>query len=762
MSTLTPTLDEASKTYVPGRVLNGRYRVLELLGEGGMGVVYRAEQLPLGREVALKVLRMRGGGDASFRQRFFLEASLTSQINHRNLVTVYDYGRIEDGDGDEAYFLALELLRGVTLHDRIELRGAIDASEAVAIAQGILRGLRVVHRQGIIHRDLKPANVMLVPDDDGREIAKVLDFGLVKQLATGGKPGAPAVTQAGAFLGTPEYMSPEHLDPHDVDERADLYAVGVILFEMLTGRPPFQGSRHLETLLAHMTNPVPALRKINPKTNASSDLEALVRTLLEKQRERRFASADAALQALAKLPEAVASPTSQDGSRAKDNDSIDVPVRYTVGRRLREEADSTWYEATQASVERPVDLQVFAGTNERSVARLRRSWTVLAALRHRSNPRVIDAGEGVFHGQRSAFVAYERARGESLADAIANGVRLATPRAAQIAADLLEALAEAHALGLVHGSIRPDVVVLQASDGRARLLEYELDYVAANSSASLKPIEPTTLQYVAPEILRGGRRTERADLYSIGAILYHCLAGQPPRGVVGGGGGPVEAVRAPALRPSGEVTDALARIVRRAIAEQPEERFDSAREFLNALNGARPRVTRVSKSSRNTLAGVHTVRWSQEPVSLWLLDTDPVFSRPMVRTTVEQLRQTVEVRVIPAEQREVMARLLREEKLVPPWVVLFGDMDVIVEDPLLAVLGGSGEVSRLLLSTHMNGEMLQRSVNFSGCDQQLALPVTAEDLYSAVERMLERTRGIREHYDRLRSAARDDTPEVES
>jgi hypothetical protein len=118
--------------------------------------------------------------------------------------------------------------------------------------------------------------------------------------------------------------------------------------------------------------------------------------------------------------------------------------------------------------------------------------------------------------------------------------------------------------------------------------------------------------------------------------------------------------------------------------------------------------------------------------------------------------------VIPAEQREVMARLLREEKLVPPWVVLFGDMDVIVEDPLLAVLGGSGEVSRLLLSTHMNGEMLQRSVNFSGCDQQLALPVTAEDLHGAVERMLERTRGIREHYDRLRSAARDDTPEVES
>lgn len=718
-------------------------------------MVYRAEQLPLGREVALKVLRLEGTTDETFRQRFFLEASLTSQINHRNLVTIYDYGRIENGEpNEEGYFLAMELLRGVSLFDRLDLRGAIAPPEVVRIAQDILRGLRVVHRHGIVHRDLKPANVMLVPDDDGRETAKVLDFGLVKQLATGTRPvtSASPVTQAGSFLGTPEYMSPEHLDPHEVDERADLYAVGVMMFEMLAGRPPFQSNRHLETLLAHMTTPVPPVRKFNERSTVSSELEAIVRKLLEKQRDQRFASADSVLDALSKLPEAGPLPTTIDETRANDASVVDIPARYAVGRKLRDEGDVVWHEGTQVALERPVALQIFNATNTRTVLRLRRAWSILGALRHRSNPRIIDAGEGLYQGRKTAVIAYERVRGECLADAVANGVRIATPRAVQLSTDILEALVEAHSLGIVHGALRPEVITLQSADGRARIHEYEIDYIDARSSTTLAPIDPATLKYVAPEVLRGGRHTERADLYSVGALLYHCLTGQPPR-AVSHERGPIEARRSPSLQASLDVPESLVRIVRRAIAEDPSDRFDSAREFLSALTAAQPRS---SRSSRTTLTGLHTVRWSLEPVSLWVLDTDPVFSRPMVRAALEALRQTVEVRVVPGDQREVMARLLREEKIVPPWVVLYGDMDVIVEDPLLAILGASGEASRVLLSTHVNAELLQRSVNFSGCDQHIALPTTAPILCAAVDHMIERTRGIREHYDRLRTAARED------
>jgi serine/threonine protein kinase len=724
-----------------------------------MGVVYRAEQLPLGREVALKVLRMDDRADESFRQRFFLEASLTAQINHPNLVTVYDYGRIEDEDGvdGDGYFLALELLRGVTLHDRIGARGSLTPKEAVSIAQGVLRGLRVVHRQGIVHRDLKPANVMLVPDDEGREVAKVLDFGLVKKVGASSHTNGPAVTQAGAFLGTPEYMSPEHLDPQDVDERADLYALGVILFEMLTGTPPFQGKRPLETLLAHLTNPVPSLRKANPKNTASQQLEAVIVRLLEKSREQRFATADAALAAFAQLPESGSPSPTLDEPRNRDAATVDMIGRYTLGRLIREDISSNWYEATQGSLERPVWLQVFTTNNPRTVSKLRRSWTVLGALKHRSNPTVIDAGEGVCNGRRSAFIVFERARGEMLSETLANGVRLATARATRIALDLLEALAEAHSIGLVHGAIRPDIVVLQSGDGRARLFEYDLEFNPSESSSTFQPLDPATLRYFAPEVLRGGRRTERADLYSVGALLYHCLAGVPLRGGAEPMGaasvGPIEVTRGPALRASGDLPAALVQVVSRAIADDPAARFDSARSFIDALSQTIPRS---SSPSRTTLTGWSAVRWSQEPVSLWLLDSDPVFSRPMVRSAIELLRQVVEVRVISSDQRETMARLLREEKIVPPWVVLYGDMDVILEDPLLAVMGASGEVSRALLSTHLNVEMLQRSVNFSGCDQQLALPVSAQDISAAIARMIERTRGIREHYDRLRSAVRED------
>ncbi|MFO0561326.1 MAG: protein kinase [Polyangiales bacterium] len=756
MTVAEPPREKARDRIATGRIVNGRFRIIDVLGEGGMGVVYRAEQIPLGREVALKVLRMKGIADESFRRRFFLEASLTSQINHRNLVTIFDYGRIEDADDprDESYFLSMELVRGVSLHERISTRGALAPSEAVSIAQEILRGLRVVHKHGIVHRDLKPANVMLVPNDEGRESVKVLDFGLVKQIALPKDDTSGPLTQQGAFLGTPEYMSPEHMDPQDVDERSDLYSVGVILFEMLTGKPPFQSRRPLETVLAHLTHPIPELRARNDRCTASSQLESVLRSLLEKTREQRCPSADAALEALAKVPEAAPSSSLTDERAPIDHSVIEAPLRYTVGAKVRTDPNSTWYEAMQPTLERAVLAQVFQSTNTRVLNRLRRGWSVLGALKHRNNPRVLDAGEGLFRGQRVAFIIYEKPQGETLEAELSRGARLAHARATQIMIDLLAALAEAHSLGLVHGALRPEAVVLQSDDGRARIAEYELDAATGSSSSSFPPLDPKRLQYFAPEVIYGARRSERADLFSVGAMLFHCLTGQPlkrkPGRVDGNTDSNLRALASSSSNVEGELPSALVQIVLRAIEDNPANRFESAREFMTALAATLPRA----RHSRTTLSGLQTVRWSQEPVSLWVLDSDPVFSRPMVRTALESLRQSMEVRVIPTEQREIMARLLREEKVVPPWAVIYGDMDVILEDRLLAVLGATGEVSRVLLSTHANVEMIQRSVNFCGCDQQLALPVTAPQVCDAINGMIERTRGIREHYDRLRLVAR--------
>ncbi|MDP3276756.1 MAG: protein kinase [Deltaproteobacteria bacterium] len=753
MQLSSPTKKQALQ---PGRLVNERYRILELLGEGGMGVVYRAEQLPLGREVALKVLRMQALTDQSFRQRFFLEASLTAQLNHPNLVTVYDYGRVEpeSPDEEESYFLALELLRGTTLHDRIVTRGALEVSVAVEITRGILRGLRLVHKQGIIHRDLKPANVMIVADDEGRDLVKVLDFGLVKQLTPAETaPGAAPMTRAGSLLGTPEYMSPEHMDPQDVDARADLYAVGVMLFEMLTGHPPFHSERHLETLFSHLTAPVPALRDKNSRCNASPELEAVVRKLLEKSKEKRFTTADEVLDALASLS-GVAPAITLDSLALGSQWHFESSHHYALGRLTRENASSQWYEATQVSLDRPVSVQVFSTQNAQSLARLRRACIVQSALRNRANPRMIDAGEASINGRRSAFVVYESIRGELLSDALVGGVKLSTPRAVRIALDLLEALTEAHSLGLAHGVIRPEVVMLQSGDGRARFVEYDIESSPAESSTSHKQFDMHLMRYFAPERLRGGRRSERSDIYAVGALLFQCLAGEPLRNVTHDLGA-LETTRAPALRPSMDLSHSVVSVVARAIAEDPNDRYESARAFHEALKATQ---ARLETPSRSRPMGLSALRWSEEPISLWLLDSDPVFSRPVVRDSINFLRQSMEVRVVSGDHRETMAGLLRQEKIVPPWVVLYGDMDVILEDPLLAMLGAAGEVSRVLLSTHLNVEMLQRSVNFCGCDQQLALPLGRDDLYNAVARMLERTRGIREHYDRLRNSAADSIP----
>lgn len=275
-----------------GTIINGKFRVIEAIGHGGMGAVYRAEQLPLGRIVAVKVLRNRPGvadTDPAFQRRFFLEASLCAKLSHANIVTIYDYGRIE-ALPEEAYFMAMELLEGETLHARLRRSGGpLSIAESLSIAIEIARGLREAHRSGIVHRDLKPGNVMLVPDAETGEKVKILDFGLVKQLDGG---NVDDLTQEGSFLGSPKYMSPEQIDRGEVDYRADLYSLGVILFQCLCGRVPYDGPSSMQVLLAHVASPIPTMRERNPLAEVPPGLEALVRKLLAKKPADRHSSAE--------------------------------------------------------------------------------------------------------------------------------------------------------------------------------------------------------------------------------------------------------------------------------------------------------------------------------------------------------------------------------------------------------------------------------------------------------------------------------------
>jgi serine/threonine-protein kinase len=274
-------------------MINERYRIVGTIARGGMGKVYRAEQQPLGRLVALKVLNPNytGENDPEFHKRFFLEASIASKLTHPNTVTIFDYGKTDD----EVFYIAMELLEGRTLHRALREEGPFRADRTMHIARQICRSLREAHTLGVIHRDLKPANVYLVQHGDENDFVKVLDFGLVKNLDD--KAGEE-LTQTGLFMGSPKYMSPEQIRGERVDGRVDVYALGVMMFEMLTGRVPFDRANSVNILMAHIQEEIPGMTAFNPEVHVPAPLETVVRRCMAKDPAARYASMDEVLAAL--------------------------------------------------------------------------------------------------------------------------------------------------------------------------------------------------------------------------------------------------------------------------------------------------------------------------------------------------------------------------------------------------------------------------------------------------------------------------------
>ncbi|MBI5531386.1 MAG: serine/threonine protein kinase [Deltaproteobacteria bacterium] len=289
MSSDDPTLqlrfDPSGEASLVDTVVNGRYRVLELIATGGMGRIFRAEQIPLGRTVAFKVLHQRftSGDDVEgFQKRFLMEASILSKLQHRNIVTVFDYGCIETS-APESYFMVMEFLAGETLFSRLARMGPMSPKDVIGLFRQLASGLRYAHAHDAIHRDLKPSNVMLVPQDDGGDLVKIVDFGLVKVL----RDDSDQVTKEGTFLGSPRYMSPEQISRGEVDHRTDVYSLGVMLFQVLCGVVPFDSDQAIKTLVAHIHDPIPRMKACNPDIDVPAALEDFVRRCMEKDPSKR-------------------------------------------------------------------------------------------------------------------------------------------------------------------------------------------------------------------------------------------------------------------------------------------------------------------------------------------------------------------------------------------------------------------------------------------------------------------------------------------
>jgi len=268
-------------------LIDGRYKVLARIGSGGMADVYCAEDQQLGRKVALKLLHHRFAEDAEFVERFRREASSAASLQHPNVVSVYDRGQ-----WDGTSYIAMEYLPGRSLKDVIRQEAPLDPVRAVDITVQILKAARFAHRHGIVHRDLKPHNVMV--DDEDR--VKVTDFGIARA-------GASDMTETGSIMGTAQYLSPEQAQGHAVSQSSDLYAVGVILFELLTGHVPFDAESAVSIALKHVSEAPPTPSMFDP--SVPPPLEAVVLWALEKDPARRPADADAFIHALEDARDAV-------------------------------------------------------------------------------------------------------------------------------------------------------------------------------------------------------------------------------------------------------------------------------------------------------------------------------------------------------------------------------------------------------------------------------------------------------------------------
>ncbi len=277
------------------------YQIVSLLGEGGMGAVYLAEHPFMGRKAAVKVLRSELAQDKGLVERFMNEARAANAIQHPNIIDIIDVGVLASG----IPYLMMELLNGESLARRLERDRRLGVTEAVNIAVQTASALNAAHAKGIVHRDLKPDNVFLVPDENrpfGHRV-KVLDFGIAK--LRGELSGSGAKTQSGSVMGTPPYMSPEQCRgiTDDIDERTDIYALGIMLYEMLTGAPPFVSEGWGEVVLMHVTKAVPPPREKNPEIPAA--LEGVILKALAKasvQRWSTMAEMDSALRAAIGAP----------------------------------------------------------------------------------------------------------------------------------------------------------------------------------------------------------------------------------------------------------------------------------------------------------------------------------------------------------------------------------------------------------------------------------------------------------------------------
>ncbi|MBY0549867.1 MAG: serine/threonine protein kinase [Candidatus Obscuribacterales bacterium] len=281
-------LQKAVTSSLVGTVFLGKYDIVSVLGEGGMSIVYKARHKYMEKERALKLLNGDLTNDEVAKERFRREASAASSLSHQNVVVVHDFGFTET-EPKQAY-LVMDCLEGHSLGDLVENDGAIPCSRAIEIFKQALDGLEHAHKKGIIHRDIKPSNLVIMTDDDGTDLVKLVDFGIAKASPQEGSKARQQLTQTGEIFGSPLYMSPEQCNGRSMDARSDIYSFGCLMYETLSGAPPLIGDTYINTVVKHLQEQPPPFSTTAPHAAIPPAVEAVIMKCLEKDPDKRYST----------------------------------------------------------------------------------------------------------------------------------------------------------------------------------------------------------------------------------------------------------------------------------------------------------------------------------------------------------------------------------------------------------------------------------------------------------------------------------------